>query len=208
MLHVSDTAYPRLKAHPTERDLEELFTPNLAELTFAYKYTRRLGPRVALLVLLKTFQRLGYFVKFVEVPPAVIQHIICTAQCPDIPDDITAYDNSTYRVRYMNLVRIFMNVSAFDAVARRIVIEASVAAARTRDDLADIINIAIEELVRQRYELPVFNTLLHIARTARSAVNRDYHRRTSTRRWMKRPKPACRPCCGGHRGNREPRGIR
>jgi hypothetical protein len=32
MLHVSDTAYPRLKAHPTERDLEELFTPNLAEL--------------------------------------------------------------------------------------------------------------------------------------------------------------------------------
>ena len=73
MLHVSDTAYPRLKAHPTERDLEEFFTPNLAELTFAYKYTRRLGPRVALLVLLKTFQRLGYFVKFVEVPPAVIQ---------------------------------------------------------------------------------------------------------------------------------------
>ena len=162
---------------------------------------------MALLVLLKTFQRLGYFVKFVEVPPAVIQHIICTAQCPDIPDDITAYDNSTYRVRYMNLVRIFMNVSAFDAVARRIVIEASVAAARTRDDLADIINIAIEELVRQRYELPVFNTLLHIARTARSAVNRDYPG-TSTRRWMKRPKPACRPCCGGHRGNREPRGIR
>ncbi len=50
MLHVSDTAYPRLKAHPTERDLEELFTPNLAELTFAYKYMRRLGPRVALLL--------------------------------------------------------------------------------------------------------------------------------------------------------------
>jgi TnpA family transposase len=176
MLHVSDTAYPRLKAHPTERDLEELFTPNLAELTFAYKYTRRLGPRVALLVLLKTFQRLGYFVKFADVPPAVIQHIIRTAQCPNIPDDITTYDNSTYRVRYVYLVRIFMNVSAFDAVARRIVIEASVAAARTRDDLADIINIAIEELVRQRYELPVFNTLLHIARTARSAVNRGYHR--------------------------------
>jgi hypothetical protein len=68
MLHVSDTAYPRLKVHPTERDLEEFFTPNLAELTFAYKYTRRLGPRVALFVLLKTFQRLGYFVKFAEVP--------------------------------------------------------------------------------------------------------------------------------------------
>jgi hypothetical protein len=54
MLHVSDTAYPRLKAHPTERDLEELFTPNLAELTFAYKYTRRLGPRVALLAPIST----------------------------------------------------------------------------------------------------------------------------------------------------------
>ena len=38
-------------------------------------------------------------------------------------------------------------------------------------------NAAIEDLVRKRYELPAFGTLLKIARTARALVNRGYHRR-------------------------------
>ena len=33
------------------------------------------------------------------------------------------------------------------------------ASSRVREDLADIVNTAIEELVRQRYELPGFSTL-------------------------------------------------
>ncbi len=38
-------------------------------------------------------------------------------------------------------------------------------------------NATIEDLVRKRYELPAFGTLLKIARTARAFVNRGYHRR-------------------------------
>jgi hypothetical protein len=34
--------------------------------------------------------------------------------------------------------------------------------------------LALEELARQRYELPGFSTLLKIARAARSRVNREY----------------------------------
>ena len=176
MLHVSDTAYPRLKAHPTDAELEELFTPTLAEMAFALKQTRRPTPRVALLVLLKTFQRLGYFPLFANVPLPMIKYIATAAECPEVGEEIRAYDTSSYRMRHMNRVRIFLNVSAFDEVARRTVVEASVAAARTRDDLADIINITIEELVRHRYELPAFSTLARIARTARSTVNRGFHR--------------------------------
>ena len=48
-------------------------------------------------------------------------------------------------------------------------------AARTRDDLADIINIALEDLVRQRYELPAFNTVLRTARAARTEINQGYY---------------------------------
>jgi hypothetical protein len=33
-------------------------------------------------------------------------------------------------------------------------------AARTRDDLPDLINMAIEELIRQRFELPAFSTFV------------------------------------------------
>jgi hypothetical protein len=49
-------------------------------------------------------------------------------------------------------------VRHFDETARRILSRAIQQAALLREDLVDIINIAIEELVRQRYELPAFRT--------------------------------------------------
>jgi hypothetical protein len=63
MLSASDTAYPLLKASPSARELDEFFTPNLFELTFAEKHTRQPALLVGLLLLLKTFQRLGYSFK-------------------------------------------------------------------------------------------------------------------------------------------------
>jgi hypothetical protein len=35
-------------------------------------------------------------------------------------------------------------------------------AAATKDELADLINVAIEELVRKKYELPAFDTLVRV----------------------------------------------
>ena len=50
----------------------------------------------------------------------------------------------------MALVRLWTGVSAFDRNALKMVIQSCVEASRVREDLADIINIAIEELIRQR----------------------------------------------------------
>jgi hypothetical protein len=47
-------------------------------------------------------------------------------------------------------------------------------AAHTKDEPADIINVAIEELVRQRFELPVFPTLNRAAQHARSTVYQTF----------------------------------
>jgi TnpA family transposase len=74
-------------------------------------------------------------------------------------------------------VREYLRVTAYGKEARRVILDTCVRAARTRDDLADLINMALEELVRQRYELPAFSTLLRMARTARHTVNRDYQAR-------------------------------
>lgn len=46
-----------------------------------------------------------------------------------------------------------------DREALRIIVKACVEASRVREDLADIINVAIEELLRERFELPGFTTL-------------------------------------------------
>jgi hypothetical protein len=47
-------------------------------------------------------------------------------------------------------------------------------AACIKDEPADIINVAFEELVRQRFELPVFHTLNRVAQHARSSVARAF----------------------------------
>jgi len=176
VLSPSDTAYPLLKESPTGRELQELFTPNLFELGFAGENTRQPIPRLGLLLLLKSFQKLGYFVRLSEIPPSIVLHIAKTIGWNQIPDDLSAYDASTARFRHMALVRSYLGVTPFADTARKLMLRTSLASSRVREDLADIVNMAIEELIRQRYELPGFSTLFRAARAARVAVNRGYYR--------------------------------
>jgi TnpA family transposase len=173
---IADTAYPRLSAEPGPAELEA-FTPEPAELAFARQKTRQPGPRLALLVLLKTFQHLGRVVRLADVPTGIIDHIAAVAGLASSTGELVGYGDTTYRVRLAALVRGYVDVTGYDRQARGIAARACIEAARTRDDLADIVNAGIEELLRQRRELPAFGALLKLARTARALVNRGYHRR-------------------------------
>jgi hypothetical protein len=173
---IADTAYPRLPAEPDPAELEA-FTPDPAEIAFARQRTRQPGPRLALLVLLKTFQRLGYVARLADMPDALVAHVAASANLVGAVPAIAGYDDSSYRARLAALVRGYVGVAAYNRTARGIAVRACVEAAGTRDDLADIVNTGIEELLRQRRELPAFGTLLKLARTARALVNRGYHRR-------------------------------
>ena len=145
------------------------------ELGFAGENTRQAIPRLGLLLLLKSFQKLGYFVRLAEIPPIVL-HIAKAVGWNQIPNGLSAYDASTARFRHMALVRSFTGLTPFADVARKLMLQTCLASSRVREDLADIVNMAIEELVRQRYELPGFSTLFRAARAARFAVNRGYYR--------------------------------
>ena len=92
MLSPSDTAYPLLKESPTGRELQELFTPNLSELGFARENTRQPVPRLGLLLLLKSFQKLGYFVRLAEIPPPIALHIAKSVGWNQVPDGLSAYE--------------------------------------------------------------------------------------------------------------------
>jgi TnpA family transposase len=179
MISPTDTAYPVLTASPSAGELTDAFTPDVFELKFAEERTREPAPRVGLLTLLKTFQRLGYFVKLVDIPRSIIRTIAQTAGYGDIPQGLDRYDETTVRVRHMALVRAWIGVSAFDRAAFKTIVKSCVESSRVREDLADIINIAIEELLRKRYELPGFTTLFRAARSARATVNWSYYNRIS-----------------------------
>ena len=61
---IQETARPRLKTHVSAPDLAAIYTPASDELALAKQSTRGEAAYLGFLALLKTFQRLGYFVPF------------------------------------------------------------------------------------------------------------------------------------------------
>jgi hypothetical protein len=172
----AETAYPRLKNYVTSQELIEIYTPTQQELALANQYTKKGATKLGFLVLLKTFQRLGYFVDSKIVPSVIVSHIIKCAQLSVLSSCLTSYEQSKTRKRHIALIREFQSVTSYGAKARRVVIRSMGQAALTKNDLADIINVAIEELVHHRYELPVFNTLVKAAKRVRGTINRAFYR--------------------------------
>ena len=120
-------------------------------------------------MLLKTFQRLGYFVPLRSVPRPIVEHIAAWTESKVL--DAAAYDASGSRRRHIAAIRTFLAINPFDLVAETVLGDIMTEAALTKEALADIINAGIEELIRQRYELPGFSTLRKLARQWRSTIN-------------------------------------
>lgn len=106
MTSIERTAYPRFKRYYIPNELKEVYTPTKTEIAFALSVTTGEENYFNCLVLLKSFQRLGYFPKI-------------------------------------------------------------------KDNPADLINVAIEELVKERYELPGFYTLERLIAQSRKEVNQQ-----------------------------------
>jgi len=176
MAGINETAYPRLKSCPTAKELASVYTPSLDELAFAEANARRPAPKVGLLILLKTFQRLGYFVPMSQVPAVIVQYIATVAGFTTVPRGLDAYDDTSARLRHTGRILAFLRVTPYAEGAEAAMTAAATEAAATKNDVTDIVNVAIEELVRQRYELPGFTTVLKAAKKARVTVNGAYHR--------------------------------
>lgn len=166
MSSVHETAYPRLKADVSEQELADIYTPTAKERSFARKHGRTPAARGALLILLKTVQRLGYFVSLKTVPRAITEHILaCNGLSHLASSQLREHDrNGGSRQRMLDAIRRQVGIKAFTVDGKAIIRELARDAASTKQDLADIINVVIEELVRQRFELPGFSTLQRTAR--------------------------------------------
>jgi len=70
MASIERTAYPQFKRNPVVRELVAAYTPTDAELAFITESARQPGHRLTLAMLLKSFQRLGYFPAIDDVPAA------------------------------------------------------------------------------------------------------------------------------------------
>jgi uncharacterized protein DUF4158 len=119
--------------------------------------------------MLKCFQRLVYSPNPDEVPEAVVSRVRSPL---GLADGVAAVAAPRSRQRYRDAIREHLGVKPFGDEARRFASEAVADAARTMDDPADLVNVTIEELVRERFELPAFSTLDRLARgVSRATTN-------------------------------------
>ncbi|MFO1432678.1 MAG: DUF4158 domain-containing protein [Candidatus Competibacteraceae bacterium] len=169
----SDTAYPRFKSRPSSAELERFYTPCENERVFCDSHTRSQTTRLGFVRLLKTYQRLGYFVTSEQVPGAIVEHVAAAVNESGDREALRQYDLSQARRKHVPAVREFLEVKPVDAGGKALMREAFRDAALTKEDVADLINIGIETLVRDRYELPAFDTLEREARAQRAATHQE-----------------------------------
>jgi hypothetical protein len=176
---VDRTAYPRFGRVVSGRELAEAFSPTDAEVEWARGRTQDQQHLLALVVWLKSFQRLGYFPKVEDVPPVVVGHVRAALGLGEGAELERAAVRSAKRHR--EFVRERMAVTYDAAGVRKIAEDAIRKAVQAKDNPADLINVALEELVRARCELPGYTTLDAMAAAIRTEVNDGFYRTVTGR---------------------------
>ncbi len=171
MVAIERTAYPRMKRAPNAKELADLYTPTQKEREQAAATCRGEQSILSFLVLYKVFQRLGYFPSPDDIPAVIVEHIrTCVQSATEVA---VSYPPRTL-YRHQRAIRAYLEVKPYDEQAERLATATIVRAAQVMDNPADLLNAAIEELVRAHYELPAFSTLDRLTAHLRTRVNDHY----------------------------------
>jgi hypothetical protein len=155
MASIERTAYPRFRRLVTARELAAL-SPTEDELAWARARTRSPEHLLALVLSLTCFQRPGYFPRPGDVPLAVIDHV---RRCLELPEGTAPSRGPRAAKAQRRLVRERLGVVHDPERARALAAEAIRSAAEVKNNPPDLINVALEMLVKGSLELPAFSTL-------------------------------------------------
>ncbi|MFQ5675733.1 MAG: Tn3 family transposase [bacterium] len=182
MASIERTAYPRFKQNLTPTELENLYQPSDSEINFVLRHARGNPQQLTLLVLLKTHQHLGYVPTSQEVP-LQIQHYL--SGCLGFGENLRVLSETSANkksfYRYRMAIRSFLGIRSWSQGGEDIATKTVQNAADTMSDPADLINVAIETLIHNRYELPAFSTLDRLAGHIREQVHQRLYQQITTR---------------------------
>src|SRR5712692_5950980 len=154
MTSIERTAYPRFSRAPSVKELREIYTPTPTDVAFVATTARGPAQKFGLMILLKVYQRLGYFPKPETIPGAIIGHIRSILKHLEI-------ESSGKRIRH-------------------VAAQAMMHSAHSMESPADLISAAVEVLIKEQCELPAFGTLERMARRIRTLVHRGIYRSIAT----------------------------
>src|SRR6266851_4939454 len=179
MSSIERTAYPRFTRAPSVKELREIYTPTPTDVAFVATTARGPAQKFGLMILLKVYQRLGYFPKPETMPGAIIGHLRAVMKLPaDLVPDI-ASNHTLYR--YHAAIRRHLEIQSEGKHVRHIAAQAIHQAAQVMENSADCISAAIEILVKEHCELPGFSTLERMTRRIRNLVNRGIYQHVADR---------------------------
>jgi hypothetical protein len=135
---IERTAYPRFKRYYTLAQLQKTYTPTSTEIAFGRSNTQGDKNFFNLMVLLKSFQRLGYFPILDQIPIDIINYLRDYLKLSDNIE--VGYDQSRTFYRHKQEIRLFFQVTAFDKQARHLISEGVSSSASVMDNPADLIN--------------------------------------------------------------------
>ena len=173
MASIERTAYPRFKPVLTVHELEELYCPTEEDLDFVGKRADDPTQQLILLARLKCHQHLGYLPTFDEIPDSIRIYLCQQLRLP--ADTKWLPETQMSRHRHRLSIRAYLQVSSYSHGGERAVAHEIEQAAYTMSDPADLINVAIERLVEQRFELPAFSTLDRLVARVRHHVHQHLY---------------------------------
>jgi len=176
MAAIHETAYPRIKPNLSSREIKEIFTPTAEEIYLLDAKTKKSlhASRLEFMLILKYYQYLGRPIVVRNID-ASIKKYIAEILGIDSTINLDGYSKLT-RHRHIKIIREYLQINANEKSRRDTMKTAALAAANTKENLADIINCVIDELIRSKFELPYFQKLVRLARAARTVVNNDSYR--------------------------------
>lgn len=110
---------------------------------------------LALLVLLKCHQQLGYLPSLAKAPRQVAQYLCRKLELPSA----TALRAGIpwARQRHRDAIQRYLNIQPYSHGGHKVAAGIIRACAYTMSDPADLINAPIEQLIEERYELPGYS---------------------------------------------------
>ena len=166
MISIERTAYPRLEERVAIDELFHLYTPSEQDLEFTKLHVKKKANYQSFLVLFKSFRKLGYFPNLSEVPSVITEHIGKALGLEYFP--ILSLDNKTLKL-YQKLIREYIGVKEYDGESNRLLTLTITENIHYRNDPVDLINIGIEELISNYYELPPFDLVRDLVNNIRQA---------------------------------------
>src|ERR1019366_641606 len=201
MTSIERTAYPRFKRLITARELHLFFSPGQEESEWAARQTNSGEHQLALLLMLNSYQRMGRFPKQEEIPDIVVDFVRRAAGLPE--GTLLVYASKRTAEQHRTWVRRRAGVRYDGKQARELARETIRVEAESKNNPADLINVALEKLVEAGLEGP---ELLPSRQAGRVRAHRRAVRRAGPERHRLRPDrgPLQGPHAGRHLGARGP----